>query len=431
MQNSEISNQSSDKGNALSVLPALGLLVSGLLIVCGLVFRTYMITMATPLMEAARQLGVPFILAELGVIVWASRDGFSLVDFWKSLPAYGKWLTGIFLSSFWVGSVFVSELKNISILHNLFLLVHVAFACSVAHLVGRFSNNDLEKMAKVIIGGMAVFAIMTAYAFIFHPPLNFAPGTEIWQFAIPGFISVRLFGAFCGAIFCLMLGIFLLTEEQKGLTPWHWLWIILPAAMMIWTGTRAAVLGSVVALALAVIVYRVRPSWRVALGIVGALAIAAVIAISLLPYGDPVFYLYYPGDASSAAAASGGRLEYWPAVWHMYLKMPIFGAGPFATYYILDPALAVHVQPHNIVLQFLISWGGPATICALSIMAILTLKAHLIAWKHRIVLPFLMMLDCLLVMSLVDGIAHFAQHLMLIMIGYGAIFGYKQAALKA
>jgi exopolysaccharide production protein ExoQ len=89
-----------------------------------------------------------------------------------------------------------------------------------------------------------------------------------------------------------------------------------------------------------------------------------------------------------------------------------------------------HVQPHNILLQFLMSWGGPATALALTMMAIVTLKAHIIATQHRIVLPFLMMLDCLLVMSLLDGMTHFAQHLMLIMIGYGAIFGYQRAVSK-
>jgi exopolysaccharide production protein ExoQ len=425
---SEMPHQSADKAIALSALPLLGLLISGLLIGCGLVFRTYAITMATPLMEAARQLGVPFILAELCVIGWASRNGFGLFDFWKSLPAYGQWLMGLFLSSFWVGSVFVSELKEIAILHNLFLLIHLVFACAVAHLAGRFSRDDQDKMAAFIIGGMAVFAIMIAQAFIFHPPLNFLPGTEIWQFAVPGFISVRLFGAFCGAMFCLMMGIFLLAEEQKRLTVWHWLWISVPAAMMVWTGTRAAVAGSLAALFMAVILYRIRPSLRVALGIVGALAVATLIAIALLPYGDPVFYLYYPGDGASAAAASGGRFVYWPAVWHAYLTVPVFGAGPYAPYYILDAAQPMHVQPHNIFLQFLISWGGPATLLALSMMAIVTVKAHLIAWKHRMVLPFLMMLDCLLLMSLLDGTTHFAQPVMLIMISYGAIFGYSHAA---
>jgi exopolysaccharide production protein ExoQ len=415
----------------VSVLLLLGIILSALLVGCGLVFRTYMIAMPTPGMEMARQFGLPFIVAELAVIVWALRGGMDFAVIWRTLPTYAQWLWGSFLAIFWIGSAFVSEVKILAILHNLFLLVHIAFACAVAHLVGRFEQNDLEKMAKMLVIGLFIFCAITAYAFVYHPPFHTMPNNKIeWQFAIPGFISLRLFGAVCGAMFCFLLGTHFLAAEQKRLTYWHWFWITLSAGMMIWSGTRAAVLGSFAVLMLVLLFYRVRPSWRVSLGILLSLAIATCLAIMLVPYGDPTFLLYAPGDGASTGTASGGRFEYWASVWQTYLTVPVFGAGPFSVSYMIDVEPPRHVQPHNILLQFLMSWGGPATALALTMMAIVTLKAHIIATQHRIVLPFLMMLDCLLVMSLLDGMTHFAQHLMLIMIGYGAIFGYQRAVSK-
>lgn len=415
----------------VSTLAMLGVLISGLLLGCGLVFRTYMISMPTPGMEMARQFGLPFIVTELAVIFWARGQGFNLRSVWQSLPSYAQWLFGLFLGSFWIGSAFVSEVKILAILHNIFMLVHIVFACSVAHIAGRFAQVDLEKMAKMLVIGLVLFCVLTAYALIYHPPFHTMPNNEIvWQFAIPGFISLRLFGAFCGALFCFLLGTHFLAAEQKQLTYWHWFWITLSAGLMIWSGTRAAVLGSFATLLLVMVLYRIRPSWRVWLGIILSLAIAGTLAVMLVPYGDQTFLLYNSRDSASADSASGGRFGYWTLIWEAYLTVPIFGAGPFSVSYMLDAETTRHVQPHNIVLQFLISWGGPATMLALAIMAIVTLKAHIIAAQHRIVLPFLMMLDCLLVMSLLDGMTHFAQHLMLIMIGYGAIFGYQRAIEK-
>lgn len=415
----------------VTTLAMLGVLISGLLLGCGLVFRTYMISMPTPGMEMARQFGLPFIIAELAVIFWAKGQGFNLRTVWQGLPSYAQWLFGLFLGSFWIGSAFVSEVKILAILHNIFMLIQIVFACSVAHIAGRFSQVDLEKMAKMLVIGLVLFCVLTAYALIYHPPFHTMPNSEIvWQFAIPGFISLRLFGAFCGALFCFLLGTHFLAAEQKRLSYGHWLWITLSAGMMIWSGTRAAVLGSFATLMIALFFYRIRPPWRIWLGIILSLAIASSLAVMLVPYGDPTFLLYASGDGASADAVSGGRFRYWTSVWQAYLTVPLFGAGPFATSLMIDPELAHHVQPHNIILQFLISWGGPATMLALAIIAIVTLKAHIITAQHRVVLPFLMMLDCLLIMSLFDGMTHFAQHLMLIMIGYGAIFGYQRAVEK-
>ena len=270
---------------------------------------------------------------------------------------------------------------------------------------------------------------MTAYAFVNHPPLANMPNNEIvWQFIIPGFISVRLFGAFCGAIFSFLVVQKLLDEEAKRDRIRPYIWLTLCAAMVIWSGTRNAVLGAIIALLVMMMFYRLRPSGSKSVAALTlSLAIAFWLAISLIPFNDPAFMLIAPQDVASAENFSGGRASYWTAIWTAYGSVPLFGAGPFASFWILPEGAATHVQPHNIVLQFLLSWGLFATFAALATLAVATWRAHVIAFTHRKILPFLAMLDCLLVMSMFDGTFHFAQPLMLIMMSFGIIFSATKA----
>jgi exopolysaccharide production protein ExoQ len=405
----------------------LGLLISTLLIFCGIIFRTYTISMSSGSMEAARQLGLPFMLAEMAFIFAAARNGLDPASIWRQLPRYVRWVATSFLCTFWIGSVFFSPVMMPSITHNLFFLIHLIFAAAIYSSIGRFGVTELDSMAKNLAIGLAIFCVMTAYAFLFHPPLSSMPNKQIiWQFAIPGFISLRLFGAFCGAIFCFMLGILLIAEENKRLNIWYFMWLTLSATMMIWSGTRAAVVGSLSAFIVVALIYRFRPSAYSAMGIAVCLVVSTILAIALIPYGDATFMVIAAGDGASTDAISGGRISYWTAVWKAYEQVPIFGGGPFASSFLIEKGQQVHVQPHNIVLQFLITWGFLAASLALILLAIATWHVHRIALLNRMVIPLLLMLDCLLVMSLFDGMMHFAQHLMLIMICFGMIFGYQR-----
>jgi exopolysaccharide production protein ExoQ len=190
-------------------------------------------------------------------------------------------------------------------------------------------------------------------------------------------------------------------------------------------------LGTGVAFAVALFGYKVRPRkiQTVAL-IFGSVITAYLLATALIPYGDGAFMLIAPNDEATAEAVSGGRLSYWSAVWDAYRSVPFFGAGPFASFWMLEPPQPVHVQPHNIILQFLISWGIFATVAALLTLGFVTWKAHVIVYAERNGLPFLAMLDCLLAMSLVDGMTHFAQHFMLIMLCFGIIFSLTKTDEK-
>ena len=418
-------------GKPLS-LPLIGVLVSGLLIGCGLVFRTYTVSMSSAPWEVARQLGLPFIAAEVAVILFALRRGFSLQTIWQQIPRFPRYALACFFGLYWIGATFVSELGLLALAQNIIILGHLIFCAAIYHSVASINRDGLHDMAKMLAIGLLIFAAMTALAFINHPPIESMPNNEIiWQFIIPGFISVRLFGAFCGAVFCFLLAQLLMDEQEGGVAVHQYLWLTLCAGLIMWSGTRAAVFGTGVAFAVALIGYNIRPrKVRTIAAIFGCLIAAYIVATALIPYGDTNFMLIAPNEGKTAEAVSGGRLSYWSAVWEAYRKVPSFGAGPFASFWMLEPPQAVHVQPHNIILQFLISWGIFATVAALLTLGFATWKAHLIVFAERKGLPFLAMLDCLLAMSFVDGTLHFAQHFMLIMICFGVIFSLTRTDVR-
>lgn len=406
-------------------LLAIGVLISVLLVFNGFVFQTYTISMASPAWEAARQLGLPYVMSEIGVIIYALRRGLDLGEVWKKFPRYVRYVSLLFFASFWVGSAFYSKVTPLAIAQNIIFLIHPIFAIAIYHSVSSPDARGLRGFALALAGGLLVFCGMTVFAFLNHPPLAAMPDNIIvWQFIIPGFISVRLFGAFCGTIFCFLLAQLLLDEERgrRGYLPY--LWLTVCAAMTIWSGTRNAVLGIAVAMTMMLILYRLHPVQLKSVILLALSAVTALIlATSLIPFNDPAFMLIASEDAATTESISGGRASYWSALWSAYETVRMFGAGPFASFWILPPGEQIHVQPHNVVLQFLLTWGLPATAVSLGLLAYATWKAHITAIAHRDVLPFLAMLDCLLVMSLFDGMLHFAQPLMLIMISFGVIFG--------
>lgn len=414
---------------ALTITPAaLAWFWGAIILVNGVLYKTYDIAVPNMHAEAARQLGLTFLAFEVVVIAYAIRAGLELREYWVRTPRLSRALIGVFLGTFWVSSVFVSPLFPTSLILCLSLVVQVLFAISLHHCLPALSRTDIRAV-PVIVLTFALFGVLT-FVRIAHPtPEDFSAATAVgWQFSIPGFISVRLFGAVAGAFLTLFIAMALLVRKNQGERIWIYGGLILLATFTLWTATRAAIVGASIAIVFILVAYRIRPPLSAIVASVICIAIGAVIAPQLVPYGDPVFMLYDPRDGASADALSGGRFSLWQATWEAYLHHPLFGAGSAANQWALPKAFFPHVQPHNVVLQLLINWGLPAAISGLALLAIVTIKAHMVAARARHVLPVLAMLDALLTMSLFDGIFHFAGETMLVMICFAIIFKADKTA---
>lgn len=401
----------------------LGLALTLPMIVSGLVFETYDISTATVASEIARQFNLPFLLAELGFVVWAWVRGMRLRALLMRLDRPALLALALFLASFWVGGVTASPIAPFAALFNLTYILHVCFAgalVSLAHSAKR-RNLDAAVFLQVVTAALAAFVVMTAIRFSTPPPGR-AIDTINWQFAIPGFISVRLFGACVAPWAALAAWLALTRGDCPEYRHWTFLALALSFGIVFWTATRAAIVGLGVVGLVALWRFRLRPSVGLLARAAIALVSGAAIATLLLPYGDPTFMFFVPADGASVDAATGGRFSLWREVWLAYQAVPWFGAGPGATSWILPTDQFPHIQPHNLILQFLITWGLPATLAALYLITRAVHAAHRIADQCREAIPYVLIADCLLVMSFFDGIFHFAQPVMIWMAAMAVVF---------
>lgn len=400
----------------------------------GFVFHTYAIKMPYWGWEASRQLGTLFLAVECWLIIRAVRLGFDPVRFFRRLPKSSRQMLVVWLATYSISSIVFAPTHSpygfMPLLYNLSLLTPLLFAAALSETLTKFDETDLRRLALAIGVAAAAFSVFIAIKFLGRPWLD--DGTSdanVWQFAIPGFYSVRLFGAYAGALLAFVLTVLLQQAKTRQVHFAFYISVSVLAGLTLWSGTRNAIVALGIVMPVIVAVFRLVPERGIALNLILSFVVAVIGAWLWLP-NDPVFWLIEIGDFDSAEAVTAGRLALWKATWAAYLDHPLFGAAPFANMWALPPDVPVHLQPHNFLLQFLISWGLLAAVAAVSLLAWATICAHRIAWRIPVVVPFLAMLDVLLVMSCFDGILHFARLQMLVMTCYGAIFAMNRHSLE-
>lgn len=389
-------------------------------VVSAIVYPTYMHMMQTPWVEWSRLLEAPFVLCEIFVILWASRRGMDSTRMWHSMPTDIKIASVFFVIGVFGSSLFLSEYPLRSVTISIVTLMHLLFGLSVYHLLRGSNVTDFSPFILSLGAGLISLAALTLWKFAFPPPASTVPGGVIeWHAALPGFISVRHFGSWTGAIAAGFLAIVLYNNEQVRRSSAQFFYFT-STAMTIWSGTRAAILAMILT-ALAIAIMRKKlPSFR-AIGIAAMLTgAAATVAWLLLPYNDATFLLFSQSDAASAGAMSGGRVDLWTATFDKWRDSSIFGWGSGSTFWEVYVGWP-HTQPHNAVLQFLISWGVIGTIPALWLLTRASVAAYLVTLRDKSLLPFEAMICSLLTMSMLEGMLHYPRFIMLIFVMIAAI----------
>jgi exopolysaccharide production protein ExoQ len=404
----------------------LALLIGIPLFAAAFAYPTYNFNTPTGLIEISRQTGLPFLGAECLIIFFAIFTGRDLKGIWQSLPRHIIIASKIWMLCFWWSSVFVSVNPSYAVLFCVGWFLQPLFAISLYATLGTINWVKIDIFTIAISAILATFCLLIAFRFIFHPdPADVPGGAIIWQAAIPGFLSVRLFGAFCGAFLACFVALAMTDDEVPH--PYRYIAISLLTGMTVWSGTRAAVLGFVAAIII-VFLLGSRPKWSTLVSLVSSGLLGALLGVLLIPYGDMAFMLYVVGDGQSADAASGGRFAIWSAVWNTILNSPWIGYGAGASAWTLPSTIFPHIQPHNVILEYLQSWGLVGALPCFWVLGFATIRAHQVALRHQLAIPFIAMLDSLLIMSMFDGMLHFAQHMMLIMISFAIIFAVKNQA---
>lgn len=391
-------------------------------------YRTYSINISPNWLDLTRQIGLPFAVVEIGLIMWARCQGFDPVKLVADLSFPAREALWFFLSTFWIGSLLTSKNWSFSTVLTMISVVHLLLLGAIYHLSCGQKHFDVVRFGGWISAGLALLSGWTAFHFLFPPAdLVVDQGITGWGAAIPGFISHRLFGAWAGAVSVLLLGLLWQAPAQAPYRLWLYAAFVLATGVGIWTGTRAAVLGFLIG-ALAAMLMAGRPAtrdfyWKTPT----ALLLAMSIGMALVPYNDPAFMFYRPGTYGTANEISSGRTVYWLNALHAVAEHPWLGSGAGSSWWLVsDGAGFKHVQPHNALIQFLLSWGIIPTLPFIGLFGYATWHVHHIVRRVREIIPLVMTIDALLAMSMFDGILYFANFLMLIAILFGVCFSkYK------
>lgn len=420
-------NFTGDAGRAVprfSTIEWLGILIGIIMpVVSAVAYPTYMHSMQIAWVEWSRLLEAPFVLCEIFVILWAGRKGMDSAHIWRSMPVDIKIISGFFILGVFASSVLISEYPLRSITISVITALHILFAFAVYHLLRRYGATDFRPLLMMLGAGLVSLAALTLWRFALPPSASEVPGGVIeWASALPGFINVRHFGSWTGAITAGFLAILLYSKHERFSSA-HAFYFV-SAAMTIWSGTRAAVLAIAVTSVILILTRAKMPSFR-SLGIIAMLTGAAMTAAWLsLPYNDASFMLFNIGDMAGSDQMTGGRLELWAATFAKWLESPVWGWGSgsqFWEVYVGWP----HTQPHNAILQFLISWGVVGAFAALWLLVRAIHKVHVIAARNATLQPVLAILYALLLMSLLEGMLHYPRFIMLIMLTFAAIFALE------
>ncbi|MEG8041278.1 O-antigen ligase family protein [Sphingomonas sp. LR60] len=388
-------------------------------VVAALLYPTYIHRVDPGWAEWTRLLEMPFVVAELIAIQVAVRRGYRDAALWRELPRDAKLAFGLLAIGLTVGSVFRSHHPFDSVLMSLITLVHLRF-CAGIHFLARVEPvADIHALFRWLTLGLVALAVLTVWRFQLPPPASSVPGGVIeWGSALPGFISVRHFGSWTGAIAAGPMLALLYGDEDDQHT--MSLAYLLAAGLTCWSGTRAAVLALAVVVLIALVSLRRWPT-RVRFVRVAALsALALGFALPLLPKNFD-FHLYVSGDGQSANTATGGRLALWQATFTRWLDAPLFGWGSGSTFWEIYVGWT-NTQPHNVVLQFLISWGVVGAAGGLWLLGRAIVVTHRSAIDDPRLLPLTGMLYSLLFMSLLEGMLHYPRFIMMIAVGFAVLF---------
>jgi exopolysaccharide production protein ExoQ len=392
---------------------AIACLFALLPITAGLIFRTYQHEVDPLWFELVRQLDLFFLLVEGVVIATARKRGFSYGVFFRGLPRDVRWATILFLSTFWIGSVFVTDFTPYAMLRAALWPVHLLFGASLWYLGGRVDGPALRRIVLVLVIGYVAYLPLLAGHFLTAPdPVTLREGVVVWSSALPGYLSVRIFGMELAVLLALLLGCVWDEAQTRSKSVLVFASMTIVGGAICWSGTRAAIFGVAGAALITIVMRRQLPRPGSAVLVMTGMLLGGGLSSLLLPPEAAFGFRIMPEP--SGADYSSGRIQVWIEALRLILARPLTGWGEGSFIWLATFDGANFAQPHNIALQMLQSWGAPAACAVFYLIGRLWFALQRRGAQNGWMLPLLMAFDTLLIMSLVDGVFYHARLLMLV-----------------
>jgi exopolysaccharide production protein ExoQ len=381
-------------------------LIIGLLpLANGLLFRTYYFPLRPAGLNPLFELEFLYLFAEFCLILWARAQGMVFKAEFLKLNQLTRYALLAFLALFWISSVAFAPAPIYSAIRAFYWLVHIGCAFAVSYLIVTINRKLLQ---TAIVGASLAFVALYLFVMV-HLYFSPVPMTErpqgYWGAIIPGFLSIRQFGMLAGFALTAWIALILIEKRPPLGRVMCLIVTTLIITAMLWSGTRSALLATGVALPFGLIFARKLPSLTGCAIVVLASAFGVYLSTFMVPvdgafgmFATPRFAI---GEGSDFAS---GRLDLWKFGAEMFLKSPLFGWGEGSFYQLFARANGdYHLQPHNFVIQFLMSWGILAGGIALIMMAKELLRLHLGLHRAYLMIIPLAALDSILVMAMLDG----------------------------
>ena len=354
-----------------------------------------------PAASATRLFALPVLPVEACVILIAFASGWRPIAAMRRLPrlAAGS-LAGLLIVAFATAS-FAAPNRMGALLWTYILLAHVAFGFAAVWIMSHCTEDDLKRVWPSVVVGCCVYALMFAVFVSIPHGSNFD-----WAYVGLGVSNLRQVGFYTAVGSLAALGCALQRRGPAALA--FGVASALMFALAFWTGSRGAVLATLIAVILAWPLFRwLRNGRAIAFTLLplGAGAAASMI----LPIPQDTGLLGMGRIARSVVApgwlgASSGRFTMWHDAWRAFLHRPLLGYGDGQFGEVAPQVQETYLHPHNIILQLLVQWGAVGFLLCMTLGLLLVRQC----WRRsrragEAIAPAILVALGLLTYSLYDG----------------------------
>jgi O-antigen ligase len=299
-----------------------------------------------------------------------------------------------------VATAAAAPARTAAIILTIYWIIHALFALSMTHLCGRiFESRDL---VRTTMAGVALFAVEFFVYLVAIPDWQ----AFDWKYGFMAFSHIRHAGYYLGAMAAFGFGA-MAVAGRRGEQLAALLLASLAFGIALWTGSRGAALavaGSLVAGIVLFPAFRAFRIWGVALS---AMAAAWAVVWICPPAPDSLMGLSHAVTQTMGGNVTTGRTEIWKNVIHAIERRPVFGYGegqmstvaPFANL----------AQPHDVFLQFALSWGLVGLLCAAILALAYAVRAiPAVRREQGALVPAFMAMTAIAILSLYDASLYYA-----------------------
>lgn len=348
----------------------------------------------SPLQALILMTALPVVVAELVVIIIALRSGMLAVLRRSPLPPATAIALGVWLAIGVGTSLFVAPAPAISTRWTLHWAVHLGFGFSVTYLAARaFKIRDL---VTCYLAGFVVYVLL----FLIFVVTAWHVRAD-WVFNLPAAIHIRHVGIYAAAMTGMGIGAMAQARSRRARASLIAVTTI-GFALGAWSGSRGMLLSVSAATILAAVLIPAMRRPRI-LVTVALCMVVGILAIAWLPVPDQQMWgLGREVAATTQHEVTTGRIQIWKNVIHAIARRPWFGYGR-GQMPIVAPFFGMG-QPHNYILQILLSSGVAGLACAV-VLAFAYLRRAFPVLRdegERLAAPFTGMMS-LLVLSMIDA----------------------------